>query len=172
VLVFGATGAVGTLAVQFARRGSARVLATASGRAAQALVKRLGAQAVIDARRAGAVEELRALAPRGLDAVLALAGGESLERCLNLVRPGGRVAYPNGVEPEPRKRPRVRRVSYDAEASPEQFARLARAADQVRLRVPAAAAYPLAQAARAHARVEKGRVVGRIVLHIRGGRRR
>jgi NADPH:quinone reductase-like Zn-dependent oxidoreductase len=167
MLVFGASGAVGTLAVQLARRRGARVLGTASGRAAAALVRRLGADAVIDARHAGAVDQLRSLAPRGLDAVLALAGGEGLERCLNVVRPGGRVAYPNGVEPEPRRRPRVRLRSYDAVAGPREFARLARAAEEARLRVPIAATYPLAQAARAHARIEQGGVRGRIVLRIR-----
>src|SRR5207249_4836771 len=46
VLVFGATGAVGTHAVQFAKWRGARVLATASGRAATELVKRLGAKGV------------------------------------------------------------------------------------------------------------------------------
>src|SRR6185436_9546327 len=135
-LVFGASGAVGTLAVQFAKRRGARVLATASGRPAAALVRRLGAAAVIDARRPGAVEQLRSLAPDGLDAVLALAGGAVLEKFLDLVRPGGRIAYPNGVEPEPRRRPRVRRAAYDAEASASHFMRLARAAEQARLRVP------------------------------------
>jgi NADPH:quinone reductase-like Zn-dependent oxidoreductase len=169
VLVFGATGAVGTLAVQFAILRQARVVATASGRAAAALVARLGATAVIDARRSGAADELRSLAPDGLDAVLALAGGDALERCLDVVRPGGRVAYPNGVEREPRRRPRVRRLSYDATAGPAEFARLARAAEQVRLRVPIAAAYPLAQASRSHARLEGGHVRGRLVLRIRRG---
>jgi NADPH:quinone reductase-like Zn-dependent oxidoreductase len=166
VLVFGASGAVGTLAVQFATLRRARVLATASGRAAIALVRRLGAEVVIDARRRDAVERLRSLAPGGLDAVLAFAGGDELERCLNLVRSGGRIVYPNGVEPEPRRRPRVRRLSYDAEGGPREFARLAQAAEAVRLRVPIAAAYPLSQAARAHARIERGHVAGRTVLRV------
>ena len=43
-------------------------------------------------------------APDGIDAVFALAGGKDLERYLAFVRQGGRVAYPNGVEPEPRER--------------------------------------------------------------------
>ncbi len=104
VLVFGASGAVGTLAVQFAKRRQARVIGTASGGDAAALVRRLGVDELIDARKDDAVDRLHALAPEGIDAVLALAGGERLERCLDLVRPGGRVAYPNGVEPEPRRR--------------------------------------------------------------------
>lgn len=167
VLIFGASGGVGTLAVQFAKRRRARVLATATGRAAARLVERLGADAVIDARSRRGVERLRALAPEGLDAVLALAGGDALERCLDLVRPNGRVAYPNGIDPEPRRRPRVRLLAFDGVAGRREFARLARAVAEARLRVPIAAVYPLAQAAKAHARLERGRILGRIVLEIR-----
>jgi NADPH:quinone reductase-like Zn-dependent oxidoreductase len=167
VLIFGASGAVGTLAVQFARRRGARVLATASGRDATRLVRRLGAHGVIDARKAGVRQRLRTLVPDGLDAALALAGGAALETCLDLVRAGGRVAYPNGVEPEPRRRPRVRSLAYDAELGPREFARLGRAVTEARLEVPIAAVYPLAVAARAHARLERGHILGRIVLRIR-----
>ncbi len=170
VLIFGASGAVGTLSVQFAKRRRAHVLATASGGPAAKLVLGLGAMAVIDARSGDAIERLRMLAPDGLDAVLAFAGGEVLERCLDLVRPGGRVAYPNGVEPEPRRRHQIRRLPYDGVANPREFARLERAVAEARLRVVIAGGYPLAQAAKAHARIEEGQVLGRIVLRIRRGR--
>ena len=171
LLIFGASGAVGTLAVQFARRHRVRVLATASGRAATSLVRRLGASAVLDARSAHAVDELRALAPDGIDAVLALAGGAGLERCLDFVRQRGRVAYPNGVEPEPQRRRTFSIQAYDAVAGPREFARLARAVDEARLRVPVAAIYPLGQAADAHRRLHE-RVIGRIVICMRRGRTR
>ena len=170
VLIFGASGAVGTLAVQFAKRRGARVVATASGRKAAALVRRLGADGVIDARSGKAIEKLRELAPDGIDAVLALAGGDELERCLELVRDGGRIAHPNGIEPLPRPRRKVRIRGYDAIAGSREFAQLARAVDEARLRVPIAAVYPLAQAARAHRRLRQ-RVIGRIVLEIRRRKR-
>jgi NADPH:quinone reductase-like Zn-dependent oxidoreductase len=166
VLVFGASGAVGTLAIQFARRRGARVIAAASGRDGTALVKRLGADAAFDARREDAPRRLRALAPGGIDAALALAGGEVLEACLDQLRPGGRVAYPNGVEPEPRRRPKVRMKSYDAAVGPAELARLEKATEEAHLRVPIAASFPLAKASKAHARLEKGHVLGRIVLDI------
>lgn len=169
VLIFGASGAVGMLAVQFAKRRLARVLGTATGEDAATLVRQLGADSVFDARRDDAVDRLRALAPAGLDAALALAGGDTLGRCLDLVRSGGRVAYPNGVEPEPRRRPEIRVVAYDAVAGPREFEQLDRAVAEARLRVPIAAAYPLHQVAEAHARLEKGHVLGRIVLRIREG---
>jgi NADPH2:quinone reductase len=167
VLVYGASGSVGTLAIQFAKRLRARVLATASGSDAAALVRQLGADEVFDLRAGNATEKLRSLAPDGIDAVLALAGSPVLEKCLDLVRPRGRVAYPNGVEPEPRRSRKVHMIAYDAEAGPRQFARLERAVTEARLRVPIAAKYPLAQAAKAHTRIERGHILGRIVLQIR-----
>ena len=170
VLIFGATGAVGTMAVQFAKRRGARVIATATGRKASQLVSSLGADAALNARANGAVDRLRELAPKGLDTVLAFAGGQTLDRCLDLVKPDGRIAYPNGVEPEPKRRRRRFSVQgYDADASARNFTRLARAADEARLQVPIAAIYPLNQAARAHARLERGHILGRIVLRIARG---
>jgi NADPH:quinone reductase-like Zn-dependent oxidoreductase len=170
VLIFGASGAVGTLAIQFAKRHGARVLATASGRKAAALVRRLGASAAIDARSRDVDDQLPKLAPDGLDAVLALAGGSALERFLEHVRAGGRVAYPNGVAPEPGRRPKIRFTAYDAEVGPREFAKFGRAVAEAKLRVPIAAVYPLEQAAKAHESQENGHVLGRIVLRIRRGK--
>jgi NADPH:quinone reductase-like Zn-dependent oxidoreductase len=169
VLIFGASGAVGTLAVQFAKRLGARVLATASGQRAAKVVRRLGADAVIDARRGKAADQLRELTPDGIDAVLALAGGDELERCLDFVRDRGRIAYPNGVEPEPKARRGFRIRGYDAVAGPREFERLGRAVTRARLRVPIAARYPLGAAAAGHRRLG-GKVIGRIVLRIHQGR--
>jgi NADPH:quinone reductase-like Zn-dependent oxidoreductase len=98
--------------------------------------------------------------------VLALAGGNELEKCLDVLRPGGRVAYPNGIEPEPKRRPKIAINGFDAVANPRQFSRLRRYIGDRRTRVPVAAVYPLSQAARAHRRLARGRVVGRIVLRV------
>jgi NADPH:quinone reductase-like Zn-dependent oxidoreductase len=170
VLIFGATGGVGTLAIQFAKRIRAIVLATATGVDGAALAKKLGADGIFDARAADAFERLKALAPGGIDAVLALAGGKELEACLGLVKPGGRVAWPNGVWPEPGKRRTIGMLSYDGETGSHAFERLERAIIEARLKVPIAAELPLAEAAKAHEMLEKGHVLGRIVLRIRGGK--
>jgi NADPH2:quinone reductase len=171
VLIFGATGGVGTLAVQFAKRRGARVLVTATGADGAVLAKKLGADGVFDARAAHAVDRLKALAPKGIDAVLALAGSDVLDASLDLVKHGGRVAWPNGIWPEPGKRRDVRMLSYNAETGTHAFVRLERAVIEARLKVPIAAVFPLAKAAKAHERLEEGHVLGRIVLRIRGGNR-
>jgi NADPH:quinone reductase-like Zn-dependent oxidoreductase len=167
VLIFGGSGAVGSLAIQMARFKGARVLATASGADATSLVQELGAEAAIDARQPDAVERLRELAPDGLDAVFATAGGETLDRLLELVRNDGRISYPNGVEPKPQSRQGVRVLHYDAVANPRKLTELERVVDEGRMRVPIAQAYPLAEAAAAHTRVERGQVLGRVALKIR-----
>ena len=168
VLIFGASGAVGTLAVQFASRYlGARVIAIASGRDAKRLLLKLGAEAVVDARKRDAIDRIKEAAPDGLDAILALAGSPVLGECIDLVKNRGRVVYPNGVQPVPRKRASVRVAGYDAESSPAAFARLGRAVDATKLVVPIAAKYSLAQASKAHAKVEKGHIVGRVVIKIR-----
>lgn len=166
-LIFGATGGVGTLAVQFAARAGARVVATARTRAGTRLLRELGADAVFDPQRDDARRSLRPIGVDSFDAILALAGGDALEQCIDLVRAGGRVAYPNGVEPEPRRRRNVRVVAYDASAGPREFAHLSRAVEDAHLRVPIAARYPLAGAARAHERLQEGHVIGRIALQVR-----
>jgi len=127
----------------------------------------LGAHAAIDARSPKGLDRLRELAPDGIHAVLALAGGEELERCLDFVRDGGRIAYPNGIDPEPRRRRGFHIRTYDAQTGAREFAALGRAVEEARLRVPIAAQYRLASAAAAHRRLRR-RVVGRIVLRIRG----
>lgn len=167
VLIFGATGAVGTLAVQFARRTGARVIATASTGRGSKTLRDLGIEDVLDPRASGAAEQLRLFAPNGLTAVLAFAGGDDLERCINQVVAGGRVVYPGGVEPEPKKRAKIKVSAYDAEVGPDEFERLSRAVAESNLKVVIEQRFKLEDATQAHVRLEQGHVVGRIVLEIR-----
>ncbi len=103
-----------------------------------------------------------------VDAVLALAGGPALTRCLEALRPSGLLAYPNGVEPAPRKRRGLRVRAYDGVVGVREFQRLNRAVEAARLEVPTRAAFGLANAARAHEQLAAGHVLGKIVLRIGG----
>src|SRR6266567_9470161 len=80
LMVFGAGGGIGHLAVQLAKRMGARVLAVASGEDGVALVKRLGADAVVDGRKDDVAVAARRFAPSGLDAALLTAGGKAAEK--------------------------------------------------------------------------------------------
>ena len=164
VVVHGASGNVGMIAVQLARWRGARILATASGKDGVAFVRQLGIDNVIDGKRADLAQAVREFAPEGLDAVLAFAGGDELAVCMDALRKGGRVGYPNGIDPAPRKRTGIRVVSYDAKASPEKFAALSRAVVASRIQVPIAKAFSLEHAADAHRMVERGRPLGKVVL--------
>ena len=166
VIIHGASGGVGGLAVEFAKLRGARVLATASGEDGAAFVKRLGADVVIDSRTGDIAAAAHDFAPGGIDAVLALAGGEALERCIDTLRPGGRVAYPNGVNP-PKTRPGLSPIAYDAVPGPKEFERLNQAIQQRHLQAPIAAEFSLADAGKAQERMEAGHVLGKIVLRIR-----
>jgi len=168
VIVHGASGGVGSLALQFAKWRGARVLATASGRDGLALVRRLGADAAVDGKHEDLLAAARRFAPGGIDAVLAFVGGKSLARCLDaLKKRGGRLAYPNGVEPVPRRRRGVKITAYDGIPGVREFERLNRAVEKARLKVPIAKTYSLSRAAAAYRLVKKGHVLGKVVLRIR-----
>jgi NADPH:quinone reductase-like Zn-dependent oxidoreductase len=158
---------VGSLAVQFAHLRGARVLATASGEDGVKLARRLGAGTAIDGHYEDIAAAAHRFSPGGIDAILATAGGEALERAIDVLRQGGRVAYPNGIEPAPRRRSGIEIIPYDASSGVREFARLSRAIDAARLKVPIGAEYPLEQAAKAHERLAAGHVLGKIVLRIR-----
>ena len=166
LIIHGAAGGVGTLAVQFAKLRGARVLATVSGADEMAAVKALGADEVVDGKHGDIPAAARAFAPAGVDAVLLLAGGDAQEQCLAALRTGGVAAYPTGVRPQPKAREGVRLIRYDAIPGPQEFARLNAAIEAGHLVVPIAVEFPLAEAARAQQRLEAGHVQGKIVLNM------
>jgi NADPH:quinone reductase-like Zn-dependent oxidoreductase len=126
----------------------------------------MGAHAVVDGKRIDIDDQARRFAPNGVDAVLALAGGDALEKCLNVLRRGGRVAHPNGVEPAPKKRRGMTLIRYDAISGVREFERLNAAVQGAKLKVPISECYPLVQARKSHERLAEGHVVGKVVLAI------
>jgi NADPH:quinone reductase len=167
VIIYGASGGLGVFAVQFAKLRGARVLAVASGSDGVALVRKLGADAAVDGRGGDIARAAKEFAPEGVDAILALAGGDTLERCIDALRKGGRLAYPNGIEPEPKHRRGIKTKPYDGTPGREEFEHLGRAVEAARLQVPIAAEFPLADARLAHERLTQGHILGKIVLRVR-----
>ncbi|HEV3029772.1 MAG TPA: NADP-dependent oxidoreductase [Planctomycetota bacterium] len=161
VLVHGAAGSVGALAVQLARLQGARVFATASGRDTEYL-KSLGVEQVIDYRTERFDEKLK-----DLDAVIDLVGGETLARSYAVLKPGGIVVSaagtPDSAEAERR---RIRAQHFVAQRDPSHLAHLARLVDQGVLKPRVGRVLPLAEARQAQDLSQKGSAGGKIVLHV------
>ncbi|HBA82585.1 MAG TPA: NADP-dependent oxidoreductase [Verrucomicrobia bacterium] len=154
VMIFGAGGGIGHLAVQLAKRMGARVLAVASGDDGVKLAERLGADAAVNGRQTDVASAARKFAPDGLDAALLTAGGDAAEKALTAMCKGGRIAYPNGVEPEPKAGPGVTVHSYDGMPDLQAIEQLNRLIESGPFEVHVARIFPLEQAAEAHRALE------------------
>jgi len=151
VMIFGASGGIGHLAVQLAKRMGARVFAAASGEDGVRLVKQLGADVVVDGRSDNVLDVAREFAPGGIDAALVTAGGEATDRALSAIRAGGRVAYPNGVMPAPKPPAGVSVEAYDGEGGRDRIEKLNRLIEAGPFEVHVDRVFPLEQAAAAQA---------------------
>lgn len=150
VAIVGASGGIGHVAVQLAKRMDARVLAVASGDDGVTLANRLGADAAVDGHTGDVTAAIRAFAPEGIDAVLLRVGGAVAEQVLAAVREGGRAAYPTGVQPEIDPRPGVAVHKYNGEPDGEIIERLNRLIGTAPFEVHIARTFALDQAADAH----------------------
>ena len=163
VLITGASGGVGTMAVQIAANIlGARVIGTASTRNHEYL-RDLGAEEAID-YNGDWVTAVREIAPDGVDAVMECVGGETLSRSFKTVRDGGRVAHIVPVEKEPPRR--ISAHFFSAQPSADRLSALASMFDAGQLRMNLQEVVPLGEAARAHEIVEEGHTRGKIVLGI------
>ena len=169
VMIFGASGGIGHLAVQLAKRMGAHVFAIASGSDGVALVKKLGADAVIDGRKEDIAAAAHQFAPNGFDAALITAGGPAADKALGAMRPGGRVAYPNGVEPMPEPPSGIEAKAYDGMPDPQAIEKLNQLIESSGppgagpFEVHVARSFPLDQAAEAHRALEE-HYLGKLVL--------
>jgi NADPH:quinone reductase-like Zn-dependent oxidoreductase len=122
VVIHGAGGGVGTLAVQLAVSVGARVIGT--GRAdARDLVLRLGAEDYLDLAH-DALSEVN-----GVDVLFDLIGGDVLHRSGSMVRPGGSIV---SIVEAPSDRTDVNHVLFVVEPNREQLTELARRIDSLR----------------------------------------
>ena len=159
LLIHGASGALGTVAVQLAVARGARVIGTA-GPANQEYVTSLGATALVYGE--DLVERVRTLAPGDVDAVLDAAGKGALED------PSPCAAAPTNCHhrrlPRPRTRCRLRRGPGAALRHPP--GRLARQTADGTLAITVGATYPLADAAKAQQASDAGHSRGKLVLTV------
>jgi NADPH:quinone reductase-like Zn-dependent oxidoreductase len=159
VLMHGAAGAVGTLAVQLATARGARVIATA-GPANQDYLTSLGATATLYGE--GLVERVRALAPDGVDAVFDLAGKGALEDSITLRGGTERIVTISDFRAHQLG---VTFSSGGQERSATRLAELAQDAATGKL-VTTVNAFPLDQAAKAQQVSDAGHVRGKLVLTV------
>ncbi len=140
VLVSGATGGVGIIAVQLLKARGAYVIATASTDDEIAFVRDHGADVVVDYRGdvAAAVRENH---PRGVDTVLHFAGDGAV--LATLLGPGGRMASTLGLTPEQLGRGDVALAPIMANPVTATLAKLADAAAAGIIRVPVTRTYGL-----------------------------
>lgn len=167
VLIHAAAGGVGHLAVQIAKSRGAYVIGTASA-AKHDFLRSLGADEVIDYRTVDVAEALTdidvVLDPISLDT-----GARA--RSLAVLRPGGILVsiLPVPVDPAELAAIAERGIRYESLLVESDHGGMHAIADLVEtgaLRAHVEATFPLAEAAKAHALGETGRVTGKIVLTV------
>src|SRR6478752_1347970 len=143
VVIHGAGGAVGSMAVQLARWAGAEVIGTGRSHSRQ-LVTELGADRYI-ALDADRLEDVTGQADLVFDTI----GGDVIARSPALLRPGGTLVTIRADAQLPTGRDDISTVVFIQESSRAQLAELARLVDEGHLRPQAGEVYPLAQAAEA-----------------------
>ncbi|MFF3831906.1 NADP-dependent oxidoreductase [Streptomyces sp. NPDC002458] len=164
VLVAGAAGGVGHLAVQIAKARGAHVIGTASA-AKHDFVRALGADEVIDYTTTDV-----STAVRDVDAVIQMFGGEAGLKALDCLRPGGvlvsgQAAWTPGLY-ERAAELGVRAVAFLVDPDGAGLDALAGLVAQEQLKVHLDAVFPLEEAAEAHDHVAGGRTTGKVVLTV------
>lgn len=163
VMVFGASGGIGHLALQIADRSGARVFAVASGDDGVALARRLGADTVVEGHGEDVAAAAREFAPGGLDAALLTAGGEAADEALTAMAEDGRVVFPNGVRPEPTPPAGIHVEVYDGTLRAEALERLNGLIESGPFEVRVARTFPLGRAADAQ-RALSDHYLGKLAL--------
>jgi NADPH:quinone reductase-like Zn-dependent oxidoreductase len=140
VLVSGATGGVGVIAVQLLKARGGHVLATASTDEEVAFVREHGADDVVD-YRGDVAAAVKGKYQGGVDAVLHFAGDGAV--LATLLSPGGRMASTLGLTPEQLGRDDVTLAPIMANPVTATLAKLGAAADTGVIRAPITRTYAL-----------------------------
>ena len=155
VVIHGAGGGVGTMAVQLAVRAGARVIGTGRPKE-QDLVLQLGAERYLDPAHDALTDV------NGVDVVFDLVGGEVLQRSWPMLRTGGWVV--SIVEAPTAGRADVNSVFFVVEPNREQLTELARRIDTEPLRPVVGSVGALSDGPRLWAEKLAGGVAGKVVL--------
>ena len=175
VLVHGASGGVGTAAVQLARGRGLRVFGTAGSDEGRKLAREQGAHEVFDHRAPDHFEQvMKATNGRGVDVIVELLANVNLGKDLPILAKGGRVAIVGSrgrIEIDPRdtmQRDVDLRGMVLPNTSPADMASIHAALvaglENGTLRPVIGKEFPLAEAAQAHRAVREAGAVGKIVL--------
>jgi NADPH:quinone reductase len=183
VLVHGGTSGIGTMAIALGQLFNLTVIVTCGSDEKCAHAKELGAAAAINYRSKDFVEEVRALTDgRGVSVVLDMVGGDYLPRNLACLSDDGRhvsIAFQRGAKsdvliPDIMRRRltltgstlRPRTVEFKTMVADEIARTVWPYIEGGRLKPVIDSTFPLDRAAEAHARMEAGDHVGKIVLEI------
>jgi len=159
VVIHGAGGAVGSMAVQLARWMGAQVIGTGREHSRQ-LATDLGADRYLALDEGNSLDEVAGQADLVFDGI----GGDVLADSPALLRPGGRLITIKADSPLPTGRDDITSLVFIQESSRAQLAELARLIDEGHLRPQVGAIYPLAEAVTAYSAKAAGGIPGRIIL--------
>ncbi len=163
VLVNGAAGGVGHLAVQLAKWQGAHVIAVASGEQ-EAFVRALGADEFIDYTKTNPED-----VAQGVDLVVDTLGGPTTGRFLRTLKRGGALfpVFPLGFSGAEEAAKQGLTVSAtQVRSNGPQLAELGRLLEAGTVRVAIDSTFPLAEARAAHERAVRGNLQGKIVLTV------
>jgi NADPH:quinone reductase-like Zn-dependent oxidoreductase len=165
VLIVGATGGVGSYAVQLAARRGAHVIATAR-QANEAFARELGASETVDHTKGDLLNVVRMTHPGGIEAIIdVVSERDTLSRLAGLVKEGGRVAssvYAADVESLAQRGIKATNVGVHPDA--RRLEELSRMVDAGELTVRLERTFPLERAPEALDESRTGHVRGKIVL--------
>jgi zinc-binding alcohol dehydrogenase/oxidoreductase len=173
LVVTGIGGGVSTFALQIARQMGARVLVTSRSDAKLAKAQRLGAAGGANTMAADWVKQLiRANGGERCDCVIDSIGGDILTQALELLRPGGRLVF-YGATAGLTREINLRRIFWgqlsllgSTMGTAREFSRLVAFYRETGLKPVVDRVFPLAQAPEAHARMEQGEQLGKVVLRL------
>lgn len=161
LFVAGASGAIGTLVIQLARNGGARVVGSASGRNHEYMLS-LGAERAVDYSDSDWKGQVRGWMPGGVDAALAIQPG-TCEDSVDVVRDGGRAITVSGDPCAPGRDIAVRQFQHRLDLR-EAIGRIAREVTEGRIRLVIEHTYPFEEAIRALEKTETRHARGKSVV--------